>query len=170
MSEGGLYELQSARDLFKKAQRDITEFFDAPSDYALFNLLCTLTHLRDWVCPGGHGSYEGREASLLTREEGFHRKLHHDPDYKLVRELCNNAKHFNDRSGVGTSARIFHGFFVGLNYAGDYLGHRNYTVEGRDLREPVGRLMKLYHDFFAQGSDGELDEKSHAREAGKGLP
>ena len=93
-------------------------------------------------------AYEKRAPETWTAAECFHASLHHDPDYNVVRALCNNAKHFNDESGVGADSDTFRGFFVGLNFAGDSLGHRNYVVGGEDLRKILGRLMKRYHEYF----------------------
>ena len=40
--QGGLFGLRKPSDLFCKAQKDVKDFFEAPTDYALFNLVLHL--------------------------------------------------------------------------------------------------------------------------------
>lgn len=139
----GLYDLRSARDLFGKAQRDAAALQNEQTDDTLFNLLCTLKHLRDWICPGGHASYVGRSPSLWTPAEKFHDALHHDPSYNVVRDLCNNAKHFTD-SGIGAKTSTIDGFIAGLSQCGDSLG-------GKGDRSIFGYEKNLF-TFLLEGS------------------
>lgn len=143
----GFFGLNGPDALFKKAQNDMVEFHESPNEWNLFNLLCTLNHLRDWICPGGWKSYRDITEVAWTPAQRFHRQLHDDDDFIIVRDLCNNAKHFID-AGVGTRTRTIDGARAGLLRAGDRLDQRYYLVDGKDLRIHIFGLMSKYCHFF----------------------
>lgn len=147
MLADGLYDLQTPRDLYKKAVRDLEELWHSPHDYLLFNVLCTLNHLRDWIWPEGHLTYEHRPREKWSRAEKFHEQLHWDENYQLVRDLCNQAKHFRTRSD-SLSTDVIEGFRVGLNRAGDRIGHRYYFADGKELRQVLSDLVATYSNYF----------------------
>lgn len=135
--QGGLFGLRKPSDLFCKAQKDVKDFFEAPTDYALFNLVCTLNHLRDWIEKNG-STYE---------DKIFCSELDGNPDFKIIKALCNNAKHFSDR-GIMKRSDMFIGFICGFNGAGDRLDQKNYTVDGYDIRNIVSRVFTKYKEYF----------------------
>lgn len=145
----GLFELNIPEDLFKKAQQDYESFCDNPNDYDLFNLLTTITHLRDWICPSGYNSYKNKIKSIYTKEEKIHSKLYENKNFKIIKELCNNSKHFND-SGIGVETEILNGFICDFSVCGDRLGQRNYLVEGQDLRDILNDVFFVYNEYFAK--------------------
>lgn len=145
----GLFELEKAKDLFNKARHDYELFHSDPNDYALFNLLTTLNHLREWICPGGYKSYKGKKGKLFTPEERVHHNLYHDKNYQVVNELCNNSKHFTD-SGIGAKTEVQHGFLCDISCFGDSFDHRNYLVDNKDLRDILEEVLKIYKKYFEQ--------------------
>lgn len=145
----GLFELKNANDLFKKAQTDYESFCNDPNDYDLFNLLTTLNHLREWIHPAGYTSYKNKKKSEYTPEEKIHYQLYKNKNYKIINELCNNSKHFND-SGIGEKTEILNGFICGFNRCGDSLGQRNYLVEDKDLRDIIREVFLIYKDYFSK--------------------
>jgi len=72
------FELQSYKDLFKKAQHDLAQLEKRVNSYDLFNFICTLNHLHDWV--------EAETGKNCPRDKGS--------DLELIQRLCNRAKHF----------------------------------------------------------------------------
>jgi hypothetical protein len=120
---------------------------DSPNDYLLFNLLCTLNHLRDWFHPSGEKAYKGKAEQDYIKEERFHAELSDDADYEVVRKLCNSAKHFHDR-GIGRRTNSFCGFSAGFSGAGDRLGQHNYTIDGEDIRLVMARIFNKYKVHF----------------------
>ena len=144
----GLFELKTSNDLFKKSQKDYESFCNDPNDYDLFNLLATLNHMREWICPAGYDSYKNKKESNYTPEEKVHSQLFQNKNYKIIKELCNNSKHFND-SGIGKKTEILNGFITGFNRCGDRIGQRNYLVKDKDLRDIVSEVFSIYKEYFA---------------------
>lgn len=143
----GLFELRTPRQLFEKAKRDSEKFRREPTDENLFNWLCTLNHLRDWICPGGPKSYKHKPPGTLTAEERLHSELHTDNNFGIIRDLCNNAKHFSDK-GIGTRSKVKRGFFIGFNQPGDHFNERNLLVDGQDIRVIAGTVLKRFCAYF----------------------
>ena len=90
------FDLVTAADLLKKAEHDIQCLDRVMNSYDLFNFLCTLNHIPDWILEPLKA-----EALALKRD---------NMNLDLVRKLCNRSKHFkkkeNDpdtvvRSGFG---------------------------------------------------------------------
>lgn len=144
----GLFELRTARQLFEKAKKDAELFWTQPTDENLFNYLCTLNHLRDWICPGGWDSYKGKAPDEKNAEERIHAELNEDTDYNIIRALCNNAKHFNDRDGVGSRTGIVKDARFGLARYGDHFSQRYLLVDHKDIRVIAGNVLNRYRAFF----------------------
>lgn len=143
----GLFELRTARQLFEKAKKDAELFWTQPTDENLFNYLCTLNHLRDWICPGGWDSYKDTPRGNRTAAERIHAELFEDPDFSIVRDLCNNAKHFYDH-GVGSRTGIVEGARCGLARCGDRFSQRYLLVDHKDIRVIAGNVLNRYRAFF----------------------
>lgn len=141
--KNGFFELSGPFDLFRKCQSDFVDFENEPSHYALFNLVTSLSHLRDWIWPYGHKGYT-MASDAEHAEVELHRLLHNDPNYNLVRELCNSAKHY--RSNM--DAKVVRGSNVALTRVGDSLNHTYFVVGGRDVRDYLYPVMRQYHLYF----------------------
>ncbi len=98
-SSNPLPSLRDAKDLLQKAKLDLEAFNTEPGDYHLFNLLCSLNHISDWILkdPSMPLSVSTKVVSL-TKEKNV----------DLIRQLCNRVKHFRkrnapniDRTGFG---------------------------------------------------------------------
>lgn len=146
---GGLYNLKTAGDLYGKLKFDYENFSREPDDYKLFNLLATLCHLREWICPEGHSSYKNIDTSKHTNEQKVHLELYDDPNYKIIAELCNRSKHFNEEKNLG-EVTILDNPLCGLATCGDSLGQKYYFVEGTDLRRMIQRFFLIYKKYFEQ--------------------
>lgn len=141
-----LFEIGTAY-LYSKARSDASSFIHAPSEDSLLNSIFALNHLRDWIYPGGHSSYEDLADEDMTQAQLFHRALHTNPDYVIVRQLCNRAKHVNIADDIQTS--ISTGFLAGIARAGDSLGQKTFTVDGRDVRSIFEGLLQCYEEYFS---------------------
>lgn len=142
-----LYSLDTAARLFEKLVRDMTQFVDSPSEDGLFNVLFPLNHLRDWVCPGKYESYKSKPEHARTAEEKLHAELNDMPEYKIVRELCNRAKHYNIGELPVRTAQI-RGLRAGLGRAGDSLDVSHFLVDGREIREVFWAVYSVYFAHF----------------------
>jgi hypothetical protein len=69
-------------------------------------------------------------------------------DYKQIRALCNNSKHFHHKLN-GPTTSVIVGARAGLLRAGDSLGQTYFIVDGMDVRDilmDVYRSFKLYFE------------------------
>jgi len=145
----GIYSYDGPQKLFEKLVRDFTAFCRSPSEDGIFTLVFPLYHLRDWICPGGHHSYSKKHRSLWTNEEALHDELFQMQEYLIVREMCNNARHFSD-SSYGLSARTsrLEGFRAGLGRCGDSLGVTHFLVDGVEVRNIFWPVYSVYFKYF----------------------
>lgn len=148
----GLFTLRSPENLYEKAKRDFAAFHRDQTADNLFNLLCTLNHLREWICPTSHQEYERRSPDSWSPEEHLHHDLWEDPDFQVVRDLCNNAKHFRDKSGIGAESETVHGFFPGLSFPGDSLPY--YFARNKELRGVLDDVFAKYESYFRRVGPG----------------
>lgn len=80
--------MRDAFDLLEKARYDFELFETTATSYSLFNLLYDLTHLHDWITKDEKFDLVKEKADELKEK---------DYEIKLVRQLCNRAKHFEKR-------------------------------------------------------------------------
>jgi hypothetical protein len=87
------FELVSWTDLLEKAGHDLIELELHVNSYSLFNCICTLNHIPDWISadPG----YE----HLSARVE----EIKKERNVETVRQLCNRAKHFSRKKASPTT-------------------------------------------------------------------
>ena len=142
--DNGFFRLKTPYDLFCKVKCDFEDYCKNPNDYSLFNLLCGLNHLREWI-----EKYQNNH-KFDSKPQFFVSKLLNDSDYKVIKELCNNAKHFKDLKGIGQRSNCFEGFRTGFSRAGDRLGQMNNTVDGKDIRDVVFNIYKKYKKYFEE--------------------
>ncbi len=133
--------------LFEKAKKDVAAFMGDQNDDNLLNALFVLNHLREWIYPPGYEAYQGKPKDQYSREERLHAELHDDPDYRVIRDLCNRAKHVQAMMST-TTTRVLIGLIAGFARAGDRLGQRNYIVDGEDVRVFMERLLDKYKAYF----------------------
>jgi hypothetical protein len=75
--------------LFAKAEGEMASLQAAMDPDVMFNFLCSVTHVSDWIMhdPGMQG--------LPPQAAEDAEKLAKDPAVHAIRELCNGAKHLN---------------------------------------------------------------------------
>lgn len=128
-TDAPLFELASYRDLFKKAEQDLAKLDKLVNSYDLFNYLCTINHLHDWV---------EKEVNITPpmRSDGG--------TLDIIRKLCNRAKHFEKRDAPESSVKK--GFGIGRYGVGLCgVGEPSYTVtiEGKEIQ-----VLELCKDAF----------------------
>lgn len=123
-------------------------FWQLSAALILYALLTTLNHLREWIYPAGYNSYKNKNKLKYTPEEKIHSQLYQNENYKTIKQLCNNSKHFND-SGIGKKTEILNGLITGFNGCGDRIGQRNYLVNDKNLRDMVREVFGIYKEYFA---------------------
>lgn len=143
----GIYALDTSGRLFEKLVRDLGAFFDAPSEEGIFNVIFPLYHLREWVCPGGYDSYKAKLPAARSHEEELHATLHTMPEYKVVRALCNRAKHYT-AGELGARTSVVHGLSVGYGRVGDSLGITHFLVDGIEIRDIFWPVYMVYFAHF----------------------
>ena len=133
--------------LYEKAKRDVLIFIRAPIEDHLFNALFALYHLREWIYPDGYESYKNKNLNDMTSNEHFHNNLHTNPDYVIIRQLCNRAKHVKvDSTSFETNLK--QGLIPGYARAGDSLGQKVFLVENRDVRTVMENVLEEYNSYF----------------------
>ena len=117
-----LFELKNCVDLFKKAKHDFARLDELASLYDLFNLVCTLNHLPDWIKKDERGMLPElfrRDADRLAKSD----------EMETIRQLCNRAKHFEKRKDY-PKISIMKGYGAGRYGKGPYgVGEPSYEVE-----------------------------------------
>ncbi len=153
----GIFSVNSASRLFEKLSRSIQAFEENPTEEGIFEIIFPLYHLREWILPNGFASYKDKSETELTKEEKVHFHLHTNvPEYTVVRELCNNAKHYKDMGLTGRTS-VLEGFRVGYGRVGDRLDVTHFVVDGKDIRDFFNPVFQVYYDYF-HTSDSSLDK------------
>ena len=90
MTTGGHFEWSSYLDLFAKSRRDLERTWTRPNLDDLFNLVCTVNHICDWI-------HNDSRATPGVKRDARNLSVN-DPDVSAVRQLCNGAKHLRART------------------------------------------------------------------------
>jgi hypothetical protein len=143
----GIYSVNTPSRLFEKLVRAFTAFCSSPSEDGIFEVIFPLYHLREWICPEGFESYKNTPEDARTREERLHAYLHSMPEYEVLRDLCNSAKHYSV-GDISNRTDVLQGFRAGLGRAGDSLGITHFTVDGKELRTVFWPVYKVYFAYF----------------------
>jgi hypothetical protein len=113
------FELVSWTDLLDKAGHDLIELKLQVNSYSLFNCICTLNHIADWI------SADPRYESLSAQVD----EIKKERNVEIVRQLCNRAKHFS-RNKVSPTTQVHNGYGSGRYGLGNYQeGEPSYLVE-----------------------------------------
>jgi hypothetical protein len=145
----GLFGVNTPAKLFARLARDMTAFLKHPSEDGIFEIIFPLYHLREWICPDGHDTYKNMPEDKRTREQKLHAKLYGMPEYQVVRDLCNNAKHFETQSAIKETS-VLKGLRAGLGRAGDSLGVVHFIVDGKEIRDCVVPVYEVYCSYFSE--------------------
>jgi hypothetical protein len=113
------FELESWTQLLDKAGHDLIELKLLVNPYSIFNCICTLNHVPDWI------SADPKFRHLSAVVEEFKK----DRNIDVVRQLCNRAKHFS-RKDVSPATEVHTGYGSGRYGVGAYgVGEPTYLVE-----------------------------------------
>ena len=145
----GHFDLSTPEALYDKAVHDYSKFFKSPDSWSLFNLLTTFTHLLEWICPEAKGKQPDICFVSGTKQQQFYYQMWNRNDYKLIRALCNNSKHFNHKTN-GPTTSVIKGARAGLLCAGDSLGQEYFIVDGKDIREMFVGIYRAYKQYFEE--------------------
>lgn len=145
----GVYSFNSPERLYERLLKLRLAFNEMPSDELVMDMVFPLYHLREWICPGGYDSFRHKPKEEYTKEEILHVTLHHLPEYEVIREMCNAAKHYQVEKTI-ESTRVLKRSIAGLVRAGDRLGQTYYFINGRDLRDFINPVLKVYSDYFKE--------------------
>jgi hypothetical protein len=132
------FELREWTELLVKAQSDLSRLESSVNAYDVFNCLCTLNHIPDWI-----RNDEKQNATVKTAAENLMKTSKVD----AVRQLCNRAKHFKitDKS-PRTQMEI--GFGAGRYGRGEYgVGERSYAVE---VDGQMTNVLEILRDVAAE--------------------
>jgi hypothetical protein len=89
-ANNGVFNLTSAEDFFKCLEVALMQYKESTTkqiEIALF-LVMGANHLREWIAPGCDHKKKDK-----TEAEAFYCKIFDDPNFKIVNQLCNHAKH-----------------------------------------------------------------------------
>lgn len=141
----GVFLIKSPENLYDRLNRKLVAFNAHPSDDGIFDVLFPLYHLREWICPKGKERIQKHDRGK-SREEILYSNLHFLNEYKIIRDLCNNAKHFQivcDRDYT-----TFEGLRAGYGCAGDALNITHYVVDGMEIRRIFAIVFNVYKSYF----------------------
>lgn len=129
-----LFELGNWTDLLQKAKFDFSKLDAQVNSYDLFNCLCTVNHIPDWIekDSGVAESVKEAAASLCQNNQNI----------SVVRQLCNRAKHFT-RQDFSPNTKQQTGYGAGRYGKGPYgVGEPTYAVEVNGEMVNVLNLMR----------------------------
>lgn len=150
-ANNGIFNLTSAEDFFKCLEVVLRQYRDSTAkqiEIALF-LVMGANHLREWIAPG----YDHKRTAK-TKAEKFYNKIFEDPNFKIVNQLCNNAKHLK---GVSQETSYVGGLNVD-DWPGlidDLIGNwdsgppTGFYVDGTEIGDILTSLLGKYQsDWF----------------------
>lgn len=146
----GIYSFNKPEQLFEKLVKSYTAFCDFPSEDRIFDVIFPLYHLREWICPAKYFLYKDKPAAERTPEENFSAQLHAMAEYRIVRDICNYAKHYETigpHDLADRSAKL-EGFRAGFGRVGDRLNVTHYLVDGHELRDIFWPVYLAYFNYF----------------------
>jgi hypothetical protein len=143
----GHFDLSSPEALFKKATADYLDFFEKPDSWLLFNLLATLSHLLEWICPEADGKQPKPSYARGTPQQVFYNHMWNQSDYRTIRSLCNNSKHFHYKP-KGPKTAVINGSRAGLFRSGDSLSQTYFLVDRTDIRDILMPVFQRYKKYF----------------------
>ncbi len=138
------FELESYRDLYEKARHDFDKLNTEVNSYDLFNFLCTINHLSEWI--------EAETKEKLHETLKSKDKL--NPTLKTIRDLCNRAKHFEKSfNSIVQEISVQQGYGMGRYGVGKYgEGEPSYTVtvygQKLDVLELCREALGIWEDWI----------------------
>ncbi|MBT5855477.1 hypothetical protein HOH87_02440 [bacterium] len=142
----GLYSTTSF-SLFEDAKQDVSKFEIEPSPYNIFNAATRLNHLREWIYPDGHESYNSIDDSLMTSQQKLHNNLHTNECYLAMRSICNSSKHFYGKET--DEDRSVSGFMIGTSPIGGSVPiGKQYKIGDTLVLDKFKSLVKIYQSYF----------------------
>jgi hypothetical protein len=135
------FDLETVRDLFRKAERDFAAIDDCMNSDDLFNFLCTTNHLAEWCVD------DVRTAAKQLQAQST--------ELDLIRKLCNRSKHF-EKKPVHPNTVVESGFGVGRFGKGGFgVGEPSYVVRtdsGQEMNilDLARASLEAWRCFLAQ--------------------
>jgi hypothetical protein len=143
-----LFDLQDPEHLYILVRRNLTLLGSSKvkeTERLLFAVF-GLNHLREWIAP----RHDGRQPAT-SDEEAFSLSIYSDPDYDVVRRICNRSKHLSTAPGeltaeYGTTIGDWPSLDSVMSMdAGPPIG---FEVDGQNLLEILERVAALYETWF----------------------
>jgi hypothetical protein len=138
--ESPLFELTNCADLLNKAKHDLAALEKQVNSYDLFNCLCTVNHLKDWV--------RQDPQTVGIRDEA--KRLGENPKVLTIENLCNHAKHFgrSREPRYQVKTEMLSGYNSGRYGMGPYgIGEPTYEV---DLSGEMVNVLDLLRDVIGE--------------------
>jgi len=159
----GIYSYDGPQKLFEKLARDFTVFCDNPSEDGILNVIFPLYHLREWICPGGYASYKKKSQETWDGAELLHDQLFNMREYRIVQEMCNNAKHFSDSAyGLSTRTSRLEGKRCGLGRCGDRFNITHFLIDRVEIRNAFWPVYAAYFKYFQSQQGASADRPTAA--------
>ncbi|MBX6952727.1 hypothetical protein EX227_02810 [Providencia rettgeri] len=133
----GIFEVTTSEDMFHHFSAKYQLFISAPSTSTLLDVLFPCSHLKEWIEKDG----QKNERTELTLQQ-----LDDSAEYKVIRSMCNNTKHFYKKSAPET--KIISGARAGIARAGDSLGQDYFLVDEVDIRNHLSAVYEIYMRHF----------------------
>lgn len=146
----GLFSTGDAGAMFEHLKNKWVNFHNHPTEEGLIDTLFPMYHLREWIYQGKKSDYSGKADDELSREEALNKTLWALPEYLVIKSLCNHSKHYMcdpDKNPEHVTVEI-KGARAGLMKCGDSLSESYFLVDGRDIRDILMPVYKVYYEYF----------------------
>jgi hypothetical protein len=165
----GIFHLTSASDFFYCLHVALDRYQRSRSKRIedTFFLVMGANHLREWIAPGYRPEFDKKTGepspAPLTEAEKFYIEVFDDPDFKIVRGLCNRAKHLTKECSVTSYSNSSNLMIDDLDCMIDDVLNwdegppTGFYVEGEEVGEILHRLLNTYrHAWFEHRRSTDL--------------
>ena len=145
----GLFSKGDATAMFDHLKNKWVEFYKNPTEEGLIDTLFPMYHLREWIYRGSKNG-RARKSGGVSRAELLNKRLWEQPEYLVVKSLCNHTKHYScdpEKNPEHKTIEIV-GSPAGLIKCGDALNSSYFLVDGRDVRDIFMVIYRIYLDYF----------------------
>jgi hypothetical protein len=151
-----IFDIDGANELFSILDERFKQYCadTEKNTEDLIFIVMMATHLREWIAPK-YGPKNGIWPVANSPAKEFSRKVYDQPNFSIIRQLCNGAKHAKSISSTGT--RFEPNVWAWKNvwairnvWAGPPICH---LVDDQPIESVLQPIMDLYRGWFKQARD-----------------
>jgi len=147
----GVFDIESAKELFDIVENRFSQYCGEreKSTEDILSIIMMVNHLREWIAPGYNPYGGGKWPPADTPEKQFSRRVYEDPNFALIRQVCNGTKH---ATSVATDTTFDPHMFAWKSlfkvrniFKGVPISH---LVDGEPIENRISAVMKIYRGWF----------------------